>query len=79
MAKGVTEGWLSLEDIVSEEIATDEPQGEEGERYRCVVDGCAREVVVVRASREEDYLAAPSCHSREMGLVVAPCRTIEDR
>ena len=80
VAKGVAEGWLALEDIVSEDIvsedfASDEPQGEEGERYRCVVDGCAREVVVVRASREEDYRAPPSCHGREMGPVVAPSRT----
>ena len=79
VAKSVAEGWLALEDIISEDFASDELQGEEGQRCRCVVDGCAREVVVVRASREEDYLAVPSCHGRQMGPVVAPSRTTEDR
>jgi DNA-binding CsgD family transcriptional regulator len=78
VAKGVAEGWLALEDIISEDFASDEPQGQEGQRYRCVVDGCAREVVVVRASREEDYRAPPSCHGRQMGPVVASSRTTED-
>jgi hypothetical protein len=67
--KGMAESWLALEEIMSEEIASEEPQGAEGERYRCVVDGCAREVVVVRASREEDHRAPPSCHGRKMGPV----------
>jgi len=71
VAKGVAEGWLALEEIASEATApedgaSDGARSAAGGRYRCVVDGCAREVVEVAASREEGYLAPPQCHGREM-------------
>ena len=76
VARGVAEGWLALEDIASEGAgsvheALDGARSAAGGRYRCTVDGCAREVVVVGASREEGYLAPPYCHGREMRPVVA--------
>jgi ATP/maltotriose-dependent transcriptional regulator MalT len=71
VARGVAEGWLALEDIAFETTApengaSDGARSTAGGRYRCAVDGCAREVVEVAASREEGYLAPPRCHGRAM-------------
>jgi len=74
VAKGVREGWLLLEDIVSEdilseEIASDGSYTATDGRYRCVVEGCGREIVVVRTSRDETHWEAPACHGLEMMAV----------
>jgi ATP/maltotriose-dependent transcriptional regulator MalT len=71
VARGVTEGWLALGDIASETTvpedgASNGAPSAAGRRYRCAVDGCAREVIEVEASREEGYLAPPQCHGRAM-------------
>jgi DNA-binding CsgD family transcriptional regulator len=74
VAKGVREGWLLLDDIVSEDILSEEIASEgsytatDG-RYRCVVEGCGREIVVVRTSRDETHWEAPACHGLEMMAV----------
>ena len=46
MAEQSAEDWLALEDV-----APDGTQGG-GRRYRCVAEGCGREVLVVRDSRD---------------------------
>jgi Bacterial regulatory proteins, luxR family len=71
VARGVTEGWLALGDIASmglaeEDGASDGAPGAAGGRYRCALEGSAREVVVFVPSRKEGYLAPPQCHGREM-------------
>jgi DNA-binding CsgD family transcriptional regulator len=75
VARGVAEGWLALGDIASMGLgeedgasdgASDGALAAAGRRYRCALEGCAREVVVVVPSREEGYLAPPYCHGGEM-------------
>ena len=77
VAKGVSEGWLVLDDIVSEdivaeEIASDGAHTAAGGRYRCVVQGCGREVLVVRDSRDAAHRGAPTCHGHKMGPPGSP-------
>jgi DNA-binding CsgD family transcriptional regulator len=79
VAKGVSEGWLVLDDIVSEDIVSEDIVSEDivsdgshtatDGSYRCVVEGCGREVLVVRDSRDETYWEPPACHGLEMMLV----------
>jgi DNA-binding CsgD family transcriptional regulator len=61
----LAEGWITAEDIVERR-----PKWEaEATRYRCVAEGCGREVVVVRASRSGS--APPiECHGHAMRPVV---------
>ena len=66
MSKGVIEGWLALEDIASEDIAPDGAHTAAGGRYRCVMEGCGREVLVVEESREAAYGDPPAYHGRKM-------------
>jgi hypothetical protein len=54
VAKGVTEGWLALEVIASDGAHTTASG-----RYRCVVEGCGREVLVVRKSPEASQRTKP--------------------
>jgi Bacterial regulatory proteins, luxR family len=69
VAKGVREGWLVFDDIVSEDIVSDGSHTATDGSYRCVVEGCGREVLVVRDSRDETYWEPPACHGLEMMLV----------
>jgi DNA-binding CsgD family transcriptional regulator len=69
VAKGVTEGWLVLEDIAPGNGASNGAHTAAEGRYRCVVDGCGREVVVVRDSRDTAHPGPPSCHGHKMGPV----------
>ena len=66
VSKGVTEGWLALEDIASEDIAPNGAHTAAGGRYRCVMEGCGREVLVVEESRDVVYEDPPACHGRKM-------------
>ena len=66
MSKGVREGWLALEDIASEDIAPNGAHTAAGGRYRCVMEGCGREVLVVEESRDVVYEDPPACHGRKM-------------
>jgi hypothetical protein len=48
VAKGLAEGWIILEEIAS----AGAPATAGGKRYRCVVEGCGCEVIVLRHSRD---------------------------
>jgi DNA-binding CsgD family transcriptional regulator len=77
VAKGVSEGWLVLDDIVSEdiasaEIASDREHPTAGGKYRCVVEGCGREVLVVRDSWDAAHRGAPTCHDHKMRPLGSP-------
>lgn len=67
VAKGVAEGWLDLEDIAPDGI-----QNAGGAKYRCVAEGCGREVLVVRESRDASHRGAPTCHGHKMRPVGSP-------
>ncbi len=62
VSKGVDEGWIAYEDIMSDGA----PMVVDAARYRCAVEGCGCEIVVVRASRAGDSWRPPACHGRGM-------------
>jgi DNA-binding CsgD family transcriptional regulator len=62
VAKGLAEGWIILEEIAS----AGAPATAGGKRYRCVVEGCGCEVIVLRHSRDASSWSPPSCHGRTM-------------
>jgi DNA-binding CsgD family transcriptional regulator len=62
VAKGVSEGLIAYEDLVS----SWKPPVGDAARYRCAVEGCGCEIVVLRASRDEDSWRPPVCHGRQM-------------
>jgi DNA-binding CsgD family transcriptional regulator len=62
VARGVSEGWIAYEDL----MPGGKPSVEDRARYRCAVEGCGCEIVVVQASRDGDLWRPPVCHGREM-------------
>ena len=68
VAKGVAEGWLALEDIAHDGA----PSVAAGGRYRCVAEGCSREVLVVRDSRDSALEDPPACHGLKMRPLGSP-------